>query len=235
MASSKDASAQYAVLTLISSTQALRLVRKETRFRTAAFAEHILFSSKQTDLIADSRLSLSKKESGLSVLGDRDDGPFYLEFLPGISGKSRLVARLSGKNQRQLLIDADLLPLSPALPGVFQLSARIDWDGKELLFPLASSIALWQSGSANQMALRFGCAESSSKLRYGFLQSTHTTQFAPIPLAKAEPSFSFIPVSDWRMLNESDPFRGEIRFGRWAFTSGSDAVRMLGFDISPAQ
>ena len=235
MLSSRDASAQYAVLTLISSTQALRLVRKETRFRTAAFAEHILFSSKQTDLIADSRLSFSKKESGLSVLGDRDDGPFYLEFLPGITGKSRLVARLSGKSQRQLLIDADLLPLSPALPGVFQLSARIDWDGKELLFPLASSVALWQSGSADQMALRFGCAESSSKLRYGFLQSTHVTQFAPISLAKAEPSFSFIHVSDSYMLNESDPFRGEIRFGRWAFPSGSDAVRMLGFDISPAQ
>ena len=235
MASSKDALAQYAVLTQISSTQALRLVRKETRFRTAAFAEHILFSSHQTDMISDSRLSFSKKESGLSVLGDRDDGPFYLEFLPGISGKRRLVARLSGKNQRQLLIDADLLPLSPALPGVFQLSARIDWDGKELLFPLASSIALWQSGSADQMASRFGCVESSSKLRYGFIQSRQAVQFAPISLAKAEPSFSFIPVSDEHILNESDPFRGEIRFGRWAFSSGSDAVRMLGFDISPAQ
>lgn len=233
MVSSRDTLAQYAVLTLISSTQALRLVRKETRFRTAAFAEHILFSSKQTDLIADSRLSLSK--SGLSVLGDRDYGPFYLEFLPGITGKSRLVARLSGKSQRQLLIDADLLPLFPALSGVFQLSARIDWDGKELLFPLATSVALWQSGSADQMALRFGCAEFSSKLRYGFLQNRHATQFAPIPLAKAEPSFSFIPVSDGHMLNESDPVRGEIRFGRWAFPSGSDAVRMLGFDISPAQ
>ena len=235
MVSSRDASAQYAVLTLISSTQALRLVRKETRFRTAAFAEHILFSSKQTDLIADSRLSLSKKDSGLSVLGDRDDGPFYLEFLPGFSGKNRLVARLSGKNQRQLLIDADLLPLSPALPGVFQLSARIDWDGKELLFPLASSVALWQSGSANQMAFHFGCVESSSKLRYGFIQSRQAVQFAPISLGKAEPSFSFIPVSDSHMLNESDPFHGEIRFGRWAFSSGSEAVRMLGFDISPAQ
>ena len=188
MASSKDAFAQYAVLTLISSTQALRLVRKETRFRTAAFAEHILFSSKQVDLITDNRLSFSKKESGRSVLGDQDGGPFYLEFLPGSSGKNRLVARLSGKNQRQLLIDADLLPLSPALPGVFQLSARIDWDGKELLFPLASSIALWQSGSADQMALRFGCAEFSSKLRYGIVQSMHAAQFAPISLAKAEPS-----------------------------------------------
>ena len=235
MASFKDSAAQYAALTLISSTQALRLVRKETRFRTAAFAEHILFSSKQADLIADSRLSLSKKDSGLSVLGDRDDGPFYLEFLPGASGKSRLVARLSGKNQRQLLIDADLLPLSPALPGVFQLSARIDWDGKELLLPLASSVALWQFGSADQMALRFGCAEFSSKLRYGFVQSRHAAQFAPISLAKAEPSFSFIPVSDSHILNECDPFQGEIRFGRWAFPSGSDAVRMLGFDISPAQ
>ena len=235
MASSKDAFAQYAVLTLISSTQALRLVRKETRFRTAAFAEHILFSSKQTDLIADSRLSFSKKESGLSVLGDRDDGPFYLEFLPGVSGNNRLVARLSGKNQRQLLIDADLLPLSPALPGVFQLSARIDWDGKELLFPPASSVALWQSGSADQMALRFGCAEFSSKLRYGVVQSRNAVQFTPISLEKAETSFSFIPVSDSHILNESDPFRGEIRFGRWAFPSGSDAVRMLGFDISPAQ
>ena len=235
MASSKDAFAQYAVLTLISSTQALRLVRKQTSFRTTAFSEHILFSSKQTDLIADSRLSFSKKENGLSVLGDRDDGPFYLEFLPVITGKSRLVARLSGKKQRQLLIDADLLPLSPALPGVFQLSARIDWDGKELLFPLASSVALWQRGTADQMALRFGCAESRSKLRYGFVQSRHAVQFAPISLAKAEPSFSFIPVSDSHILNESDPFQGEIRFGRWAFTSGSDAVRMLGFDISPAQ
>ncbi len=235
MLSSRDASAQYAVLTLISSTQALRLVRKETRFRTTVFSEHILFSSKQVDLIADSRLSLSKKDSGLSVLGDRDDGLFYLEFLPVITGKSRLVARLSGKNQRQLLIDADLLPLSPALPGVFQLSARIDWDGKELLFPLASSIALWQSSSADQMAFRFGCAESSSKLRYGFVQSRHAAQFAPISLAKAEPSFSFIPVSDGHMLNESDPFHGEIRFGRWTFPSGSVAVRMLGFDISPAQ
>lgn len=235
MASSRDASAQYAVLTLISSTQALRLVRKETRFRTAAFAEHILLSSKQTDLIADSRLSLSKKDNGLSALGDRDDGPFYLEFLPGASGKSRLVARLSGKNQRQLLIDADLLPLSPALPGVFQLSARIDWDEKELLFPLASSVALWQSGSADQMALRFGCSESSSKLRYGFIQSRQVVQFAPISLAKTEPSFSFIPVSDGHMLNESDTLQGEIRFGRWVFPSGSDAVRMLGFDISTAQ
>ena len=233
--SSRDALAQYAVLTLISSTQVLRLVRKETRFRTAAFAEHILFSSKQADLIADSRLSLSKKDNGLSVLGDRDDSTFYLEFLPGFSGKSRLVARLSGKNQRQLLIDADLLPLSSALPGVFQLSARIDWDGKELLFPLASSVALWQSGSADQMALHFGCAESSSKLRYGFIQSMHAIQFAPISLAKAGPSFSFIPVSDSHMLNESDPVQGEIRFGRWTFPSGSDTVRMLGFDISPAQ
>lgn len=235
MASSKDAFAQYAVLTLISSTQALRLVRKETRFRTAAFAEHILFSSKQVDLITDNRLSFSKKESGRSVLGDQDGGPFYLEFLPGASGKSRLVARLSGKNQRQLLIDADLLPLSPALPGVFQLSARIDWDGKELLFPLASSIALWQRGTADQMASRFGCSESSSKLRYGFVQSRQAVQFAPISLGKAGPTFSFIPVSDGHMLNESDPFRGEIRFERWVFPSGSDALRMLGFDISPAQ
>ena len=233
--SSRDALAQYAVLTLISSTQALRLVRKETRFRTAAFAEHILFSSKQADLIADSRLSFSKKENGLSVLGDRDDGPFYLEFLPGITGKNRLVARLSGKNQRQLLVDADLLPLSPALPGVFQLSARIDWDGKELLFPLASSVALWQSGFADQMASRFGCSESSSKLRNGFIQSRQAVQFAPISLAKAEPSFSFIPVSDGHMLNECDPFRGEIRFGRWVFLSGSNSVRILGFDISLAQ
>ena len=235
MRPSQDEAAQYAVLTLISSTQAVRLVRKKARFLTTAFTEHILFSNQQTDLIADSRLSLSRKESGLSVIGDRNDSPFYLEFLSGSSGKSRLVARLTGKNQRQMLADADLLPLSPALPGVFQASARIDWDGKELLFPLASSVALWQSGSADQIALRFTCSAFGGRLRYGFLQSHRTSQFAAASLAKREPSFFFTPVSGGNMLNNSEPFRGEIRFGRWSFSSGSDTVRLLGFDISSAQ
>ncbi len=235
MAPDQDSKTQYFVLTLISSTQAIRLVSKQTRFKTATSATHFVFSNQVSEAIFNRKYSLSMKNRPGSVIGDRDTGAFYLEFFPGLSGNVRLVMRLIGKDSQQLLADADLKPLSPALPGIYQASGRIDWNGQELLFPTACSVAFWQVGTDEQAAIRFCCSESNSRLRYGFVQNQLNSYSFPKNLSENTTDLSFRPVSEPYSLSDNEPYRGSIRFGRWMIPCQSGMAGLLGFDIDPAQ
>ncbi len=235
MAPVQDSKTQYSVLTLISSTQAIRLVSKQARFKTAISATHFVFSDHVSETLFNRKYSFSTKNNPGSVIGDHYTGAFYLEFFPGLSGNVRLVMRLIGKDSRQLLADADLNPLSPALPGIYQASGRIDWNGQELLFPTACSVAFWQVGTDEQAAIRFGCSESNSKLRYGFVQSQLNSYLFPKNLSENTTDLSFHPISDIFSLDDTEPYHGSIRFGRWMIPYQSGMAGLLGFDIDPDQ
>ena len=232
MSQGRPPRSEYAVLTLISSTQAVRIVRKQSRWKTAVSASRTVFSENRSMTLENSSYCLGRKNAETSLSGDRETGAFYLEFLPGKQDTVRLVIRMTGKDGRQLLADADLYPFSPMLPGVFRASAKADWDGQELFFPPASTVALWQSGPALEMALPFGCTDSMSRLRYGFFFFFSHIYAVPANIMTNE---AMMPLTDSLPLPTIDPLRGMIRFGRWSVLSGSEKVRLLGFTVDADQ
>ena len=235
MSSERTLQNEFAVLTLISSTQAVRIVRKQSRWKTAVSASCTVFSENRIMALENSRYSFRRQNAKGSLYGDREKGAFYLELLPGKQDVVRLVIRVNGTGGGQLLADADLRPLSPMLPGVFRASAKVDWDGKELLFPPASSVALWQSGPAAEMAYQFGCTDSMNRLRYGFSRSENHMYVFPDHLKSRAETMTLIPLTDPLPLMPQDPLRGAIRFGRWSVLSGLEKVHLLGFAVSSDQ
>lgn len=221
----------FAVMTLVSSTQAVRVVCGQSRVRLSANASFLFFRDSEQDQISWSAFSKARDILDASVIGDRESGPFYLEFLPASQNRYRLVFRLIGKDKRQVLADAELTALSPALPGVFQAKARLDWDGRELLFPSASSVLHWHTGLAAETVLRFGCSEAASGQRYAFIGGREGNILIPAVQAAAESSPVFSPLSRECPLCAGEPAQGSIRYGRWSVPCGSGTVPLLGFSI----
>ena len=235
MSSDRVSQSEFAVLTLISSTQAVRIVRKQSRWKTDVSAFCTVFSDNSITVLENGRYCIRGKNADPHLFGDRVKGFFYLEFLPGKQDAARLVIRMNGNDGGQLLADADLQPFSPMLPGVFRASAKVDWAGRELLFPPAASAALWQTGSAEKMAFQFGCTDSMSRLRYGYCRSGNHIYAVPSAIRTHVTSLPQTPLTDPVPLSAQDPLRGMIRFGRWSVLTESEPVHLLGFAVSANQ
>ena len=217
------------VITLISSTQALFLVCSETGFRTRASAVHLVFGQEQSAVIKSARYHLPGKK--LPAGEQWETRNFSLSCAAEQSGGRRLLIRLNDQRGAQVLIDADLDPLSPALPGVFQAAARADWNGQELLFPKAGSVMLWQVLHGDETpACRFGCADSQSGLRYGFMQTDEITR-SLLPGGFHPASLHFQPLSGSVPLSSDKQNHASIRFGRWYAEDQHRALRLIGYQV----
>ena len=181
-----------AVLTMISSTQALRLIYSENRIHVRAAAAYTIFGEETTAQMHLRRIGRMLKKNTAPVIGNRDTGSFYLELL---SPSHRLLARLIDQKHRQILLDAALLPISAALPNVFHASARMDWDGKEVLFPPAATVALLETGFGLSLTESFGCAEKINQFDCGFTATGNAITFLPKSLQQAATGLSFSPLS----------------------------------------
>ena len=218
------------IFTLISNTQMIRLVCAETRFRTNAAACHLPYDQEKPNRMESASRHLAFR--GFQEKNSWETGGFFLSCSPRLSRTMRLVIRLHGRRGSQVLIDADLEPLSPSLPDIYQAAARADWNGQEILFPKAGSVALWQDLYDDEgPAERFGCTDRQSGQRYAFLRKPGNEQSLLTKSAASASGFCFHPLSGSVPLDLSVP-GAFIQCGRWFPAETNRNPGLLGFQIS---